>query len=79
MSDDPTKRVALKVSIGGQVRNVTFDELTLSNNLGLEALVTLLVHKGVFKAEELQQEMERIRKNRYRDPSDFEELKEPPR
>lgn len=71
MADEASKRVALKVSIRGQVRDVTFDELTLSNNLGLEALVTLLVHKGVFKAEELQQEMERIRKDRYRDPSDF--------
>ena len=67
--------MALKVSIKGQVRDVTFDELTLSNNLGLEALVTLLVHKEVFKAEELQSEMERIRKNRYRDPSDFGEKK----
>jgi hypothetical protein len=72
MNDDPSKRVALKVSIRGQVRDVTFDELTLSNNLGLEALVTLLVHKGVFTGEELQGEMERIRKDRYRDPSDFE-------
>ncbi len=72
MIDDQSKRVALKVSIHGQVRDVTFDELTLSNNLGLEALVTLLVHKGVFKADELQSEMERIRKDRYRDPSDFE-------
>lgn len=55
--------------MGDQVREVTFDELTLSNNLGLEALVKVLVDKGVFKPEELAAEMERIRKLRYRDPS----------
>lgn len=69
MSEDPSKRVALKVVVGDQVREVTFDELTLSNNLGLKALVKVLVDKGVFKPEELQKEMERIRKERYRDPS----------
>ncbi len=69
MSEDQSKRVALKVMVGDQVREVTFDELTLSNNLGLEALVKVLVDKGVFSPEELQKEMERIRKERYRDPS----------
>ena len=68
MSDDPTKRVALKVSIGDKIHEVTFDELTLSNNLGLEALVTILVEKGIFQAEELQLIMERIRQDRYRGP-----------
>lgn len=69
MSEDPSKRVALKVVVGDQVREVTFDELTLSNNLGLEALVKVLVDKDVFNPGELQKEMERIRKERYRDPS----------
>lgn len=69
MDQDPSKRVALKVMIGDQVREVTFDELTLSNNLGLEALVKVLVDKKVFEPEELQKEMENIRQKRYRDPS----------
>ena len=68
MSDDPAKRIALKVSIGDTIHEVTFDELTLSNNLGLEALVTILVEKGIFQAEELQAIMERIRLDRYRGP-----------
>jgi hypothetical protein len=68
MSDDPGKRIALKVSIGDTIHEVTFDELTLSNNLGLEALVTILVEKGIFQAEELQTIMERIRLDRYRGP-----------
>lgn len=70
MNDDQSKRVALKVMVGDQVKEVTFDELTLSNNLGLEALVKVLVDKGVFKPEELQKEMENVRKIRYRDPSE---------
>jgi len=71
MTDDPGKKVALKIQIGDQVREVTFDELTLSNNLGLEALVKVLVDKGVFQPEELQSEMDRIRKDRYRDPENL--------
>ncbi len=70
MNDDQSKRVALKVIVGDQVKEITFDELTLSNNLGLEALVKVLVDKGVFKPEELQKEMENVRKIRYRDPSE---------
>jgi hypothetical protein len=69
MEQDPSKRVALKVMIGDQVREVTFDELTLSNNLGLEALVKVLVDKEIFKPDELQKEMENVRQKRYRDPS----------
>lgn len=72
MNEDQSKRVALKVMVGDQVKEVTFDELTLSNNLGLEALVKVLVDKGVFKPEELQKEMENVRKMRYRDSSEIE-------
>jgi hypothetical protein len=70
MNDDNAKRVALKISIGNQVHDVTFDELTLSNNLGLEALVTILVQKNIFSPEELQNMMDKIRKDRYIDPGD---------
>ena len=73
MSDDQGRRIALKVSVAGQTHDITFDELTLSNNLGLEALVTLLVEKGIFKPEELQGMMDRIRRDRYRGSEDKEE------
>jgi hypothetical protein len=62
---EPQKRVALTVLVGDQKREITFDELTLSNNLALEALVKVLVDKKVFKVEELQQVMDLIRKERY--------------
>ena len=67
MNDDKSKKVALRVQIGDHVQDITFDELTLSNNLGLEALVKVLVDKNIFKPEELQKEIDRIRKDRYRD------------
>lgn len=65
---EPQKRVAMTVVVGDQKREITFDELTLSNNLALEALVKLLVDKKVFKIEELQSVMDEIRKQRYADP-----------
>lgn len=70
MAEDKDKRVALRVIMGNQEKEVTFDELVLSNNLAQEALVRLLVRKNVFKAEELVQEMEKVRKERYRSPGD---------
>ena len=66
---EPEKRVALTVLVGDQKREITFDELTLSNNLALEALVKVLVDKKVFKVEELQQVMDAIRKERYSSPN----------
>jgi hypothetical protein len=66
---EPEKRVALTVLVGDQKREITFDELTLSNNLALEALVKVLVDKQVFKVEELQQVMDAIRKERYSSPN----------
>lgn len=71
MTEDEDRRVALRVIIGGQEKEVTFDELVLSNNLAQEALVRLLVRKKVFKPEELVQEMEKVRKERYRSPGDL--------
>jgi hypothetical protein len=66
---EPEKRVALTVLVGDQKREITFDELTLSNNLALEALVKVLIDKQVFKVEELQQVMDAIRKERYTPPN----------
>jgi hypothetical protein len=71
VAEDKDKRVALRVIIGDKEKEVTFDELVLSNNLAQEALVRLMVRKGVFKPEELVQEMEKVKKERYRSPDDF--------
>lgn len=66
MAEEKEKKVALKILIGDKEKDVTFEELCLSNNLAQEALVRLLLKKGVFKSEELLKEMEEVRKERYR-------------
>ncbi|MGB2988380.1 MAG: hypothetical protein WBC98_00315 [Candidatus Zixiibacteriota bacterium] len=71
MTEEKDRRVALKIMMGDQEREVTFDELVLSNNLAQEALVRLLVEKKIFKPEELAKEMARVRKERYRAPKDL--------
>lgn len=73
MTEEKEKRVALKILIGDKQKDVTYDELCLSNNLAQEALVRLLVKKKIFKSEELLKEMEQVRKERYRSPGESPE------
>lgn len=67
MDQEENKKVALKVTIDGKERDVTFDELTLSNNLALESLLRVLARKKVVDSKELMEEMERVRKERMPD------------
>jgi len=64
--------VAMKVVVDGQVREITVEQLLLSNNLTTEALVSLLVKKKLFDPKELLEEIEAVRNERYRpgDPED---------
>lgn len=75
MTEEKEKRVALRVFIGDKQKDVTYDELCLSNNLAQEALVRLLVKKKVFQSEELLKEIEQVRKERYRSPGETPEKK----
>jgi hypothetical protein len=56
----------LRVVIDGKEREVTYEELALSNNLAQEALVRLLVDKDIIDAKELLDSMQRIKQERYR-------------
>lgn len=60
------KNVALKMVVDGQERDVTWEELALSNNLAQEALVRLLIEKKLFEPRELMEMMEKVKKERYR-------------
>jgi len=60
--------VALTVTAGDQKRSITFKELTLSNNLALEALVKVLVDKKIVDVKELQDAMNTVRQERYQMP-----------
>ncbi len=62
------KRVAIKMVVDGQEKDISFEELALSNNLALEALARLLIEKKVFQPKELLEMMETVKKERYRTP-----------
>jgi len=59
-------KIALKMVIDGKERNVTYEELALSNNLAQEALVRVLIEKKLFTPKELISMMETVKKERYR-------------
>ncbi|MCD6595239.1 hypothetical protein J7L68_06165 [bacterium] len=48
----------------GSERAVSYEELTLSNNLTMEAIVRVLIKKGVFTPDEFVQELEKIETER---------------
>lgn len=51
----------------GVQREVSFEELALSNTLSLEALVRVLSRNGNVDPEELMKEMEKVKSERFRD------------
>ena len=69
MSDS---KVALKMVIDGKERDVSYEELALSNNLAQEALVRVLIEKKLFEPKELMKMMETVKEERYRPLKDKE-------
>jgi hypothetical protein len=68
------KKVAMKIQMpDGTVKDVSFEELALSNNLASQALVRLLVKKGVITGEEFMESMQEMQKSHYKDPNAPEE------
>ena len=63
-------KVALKMVVDGKERDVTFEELALSNNLAQEALVRLLIDKKLISAKELLEWIEKVKQERYRELPD---------
>ncbi|MFH1700328.1 MAG: hypothetical protein ABIE07_07040 [Candidatus Zixiibacteriota bacterium] len=60
------KPPALKLVVNGQVREITFEELTLSNNLAQEALVRLLVDKKIINPKEMMEYLNKVKEERYK-------------
>ncbi len=52
--------------INGQEREISYEELALSNNLAQEALVRLLIEKKLFAPEEMLKMIEKVKNERYR-------------
>ncbi len=71
MAKGKDKKALLKIKIGDQVKEVSYEELSLSNNLATEALVAILIEKGIIDPEEYLKKMQDVRKERYRDQSEF--------
>ena len=70
MTADTPPRYALRIVTDGKERQITFEELALSNNLAQEALVRLLVKKKLIKPDELLAEINAVKTERYRvDPN----------
>ncbi len=71
MSDDqkpkpPADDVAISVFKDGQRRDITVRELTVGNKLSVDALLSLLIEKGVLEAGEVQQRIQQLTKQHYR-------------
>ena len=60
-------RTGLFLVKNGVRREVSFEELALSNTLSLEALVRILTRKGVVDAKELLEEMDKVKTERFRE------------
>lgn len=71
MSDEKRNSpYAMRLVIDGKERLISYEELALSNNLAQEALVRLLVRKKIIKPEELIEEINNVKTERYRvDPN----------
>jgi hypothetical protein len=65
MTEQQKPNIAMKMVVDGKEHVITFEELTLSNNLAQEALVSLLIKKQLIDGRELLDEINRIRKERY--------------
>jgi hypothetical protein len=64
--DEEPKSGLVLVKDGVQ-REVSFEELALSNTLTLEALVRVLAENGNIDPNELLKEMEKVKSERFRD------------
>ena len=62
-------KVAMKIQMpDGTVKEVSFEELALSNNLASQALVRLLIKKGIISGEEFLDSMQEMQKSHYKNP-----------
>lgn len=63
---------AMKMVVDGKEREISFEELTLSNKLSHDALVSLLIKKKLIEPQELLDEITEVRKERFRSEAEQE-------
>jgi hypothetical protein len=64
---EPKTKTGLVLVKDGVKREVSFEELALSNTLSLEALVRVLSRNGSVDPAELMEEMEKVKTERFRE------------
>jgi hypothetical protein len=67
--EEPKTKSGLILVKDGVQREVSFEELALSNTLSLEALVRVLSRNGNIDPDELLAEMEKVKAERFREGS----------
>ena len=70
MTDE--KKIALKMVVDGEARDVSYEELALSNNLAQEALVRLLIDKKIIDPKEFLDMLGKVKQERYRTPDSLD-------
>ena len=65
--DEARPKSGLVLVKDGVKREVSFEELALSNTLSLEALVRVLSRNGNVDPHELMEEMEKVKQERFRE------------
>jgi len=63
---DEKKKPAIKLVIGDQIREVSYEELALSVNMAQEALVTVLIDKKIISPDDFLKALKEVREERYR-------------
>lgn len=63
---DKKEKYAMKIVVDGQEKYISFEELALSNKLTQDALVGLLIKKGLFEPKELLDEINTVKNERFR-------------
>ena len=62
----PADSIALTIIQDGRTRHVTLRELSVGNKLAGDALLSLLVEKGIVTAEEFQDKIRHLQEQHYR-------------
>ena len=65
MPENDPNVVMKMVMPDGQIRDITVAELVVTNNMAQEALVRLLVEKGIIDPKELAEMFQNVQKERY--------------
>ncbi len=63
---DETKRPAIKLVTADGVREISYEELSLSVHMAQEALVKVLIEKKVISPEDFLKALKEVREERYR-------------